>query len=156
MGGYEILRKDRNCNGGGEALYIRNSLSYVNRSNLLPQDVEALCIEIIVKHNCKPFAVLAYYRPPNSNSDDFLNRFESIIQILEMEEKELYVMGDFHYNFLQDNISRSLETVCDLYQLTQLINEPTRITDSSKSLIDIILTNAPNRITGVICLASYT
>ena len=73
-GGYEILRKDRNPNGGGVALYIRNSLNYVNRSNLLPQDMEALWIEI-VKPNSKPFAVLACYCPPNSNSDDFLNRF---------------------------------------------------------------------------------
>ena len=32
--GYDILRRDRNRNGGGVALYIRQSLNYVNRQDL--------------------------------------------------------------------------------------------------------------------------
>ena len=32
--GYDILRRDRNRNGGGVALYIKQSLNYVNRQDL--------------------------------------------------------------------------------------------------------------------------
>ena len=32
--GYDILRRDRNRNGGGVALYIRQSLNYINRQDL--------------------------------------------------------------------------------------------------------------------------
>ena len=108
--------------------------------------MEALCIEII-KPKSRPFALLACYCPPYSNSDEVLRQLENIIEILDMEEKELYIMGDLNYNFLvQDNTRCPLETVYEVYQLMQIIDEATRITHSSRSLIDIILTNAPNRI----------
>ena len=45
---------------------------------------------------------------------------------------------------------------CSLYQLSQLVDEPTRVTEtSSTSLVDLILTNRPENIlsTGVIHLA---
>ena len=32
--GYDILHRDRNRNGGGVALYIRQSLNYINRQDL--------------------------------------------------------------------------------------------------------------------------
>ena len=33
--------------------------------------------------------------------------------------------------------------LCELFQYTQLIKEPTRVTSSTKSLIDLFLTNEP-------------
>jgi exonuclease III len=38
--GYEIVRKDRNRNGGGVAIYIRNSINYKIRNDLQPEDLE--------------------------------------------------------------------------------------------------------------------
>ena len=32
--GYDILRRDRNRNGGGVAFYVAQSLTYVNRQDL--------------------------------------------------------------------------------------------------------------------------
>ena len=87
LDGYEILRKDRNRSGGDVAIFVRNSLNYLNRSNLGPPDMEALCLAEIFKPNSKPFAVLACYRPPNSKSNEFLTCFENIVQILDMEGK---------------------------------------------------------------------
>ena len=51
-----------------------------------------------------------------------------------------------------DPHSRRLQFVCSLYQLSQLIDQPTRITEISKTLIDLILTNRPENIlsTGVV------
>ena len=53
-----------------------------------------------------------------------------------------------------DPHSGRLQFLCSLYQLTQLIDEPTRITVISRTLIDLILTNRPENIllTGVIHL----
>ena len=39
--GYEIVRRDRNRNGGGVAIYLRNNIPYVERSDLIPENVEA-------------------------------------------------------------------------------------------------------------------
>ena len=43
------------------------------------------------------------------------------------------------------NETRHLIELCDLYQYTQLIKEPTRATSSSQSLIDLFLTNEPEK-----------
>ena len=40
------------------------------------------------------------------------------------------------------NETRHLIELCELFQYTQLIKEPTRVTSSTKSLIDLFLTNA--------------
>ena len=53
-----------------------------------------------------------------------------------------------------DPHSRRLQFLCSLYQLSQLVDEPTRVTETSSTLIDLILTNRPENIlsTGVIHL----
>ena len=42
-----------------------------------------------------------------------------------------------------------------LYQLTQVINEPTRVTKSTKSILDVCITSSPDKIiqSGVVNLA---
>ena len=34
----------------------------------------------------------------------------------------------------------------ELYQLTQIINDPTRITESTESLLDVCITSSPEKI----------
>ena len=45
-----------------------------------------------------------------------------------------------------DNDARQLNIIVDNYGLHQLINEPTRITDKSSSLVGLIYTNSPERV----------
>ena len=39
---YSIVRRDRNRNGGGVAMYIRNSLTFIRRNDLETDDVECI------------------------------------------------------------------------------------------------------------------
>ena len=58
-------------------------------------------------------------------------------------------MGDLNCNFgstVMDHNSTILTSITDLYGLQQLISEPTRITKSSSTLIDLIFTNSPDKI----------
>ena len=43
------------------------------------------------------------------------------------------------------NETRHLIELCESYQYAQLIKEPTRVKSSSKSLIDLVLTNEPDK-----------
>ena len=61
--GYDIIRKDRSRNGGGVCIYLRNSINYQIRQDLIPADLEAICIEITKPHS-RPFVVVTVYRPP--------------------------------------------------------------------------------------------
>ena len=55
-----------------------------------------------------------------------------------------------------DGNSGKLLNVCEIYGLNQLITEPTRVTAKSQSLIDLCLTNTPDKIvrSGVVPLGN--
>ena len=58
-------------------------------------------------------------------------------------------MGDLNCNIIatrHDNDTRKLMSITDVYGLQQLITEPTRITPTSATLIDVIYTNCPDKI----------
>ena len=50
---------------------------------------------------------------------------------------DLVTMGNFNLDQLQpDNMSKSMEDICQSFNLLQLIDLPTRITDTTSTLID--------------------
>ena len=63
ISGYDIVRRDRNRNGGGVAMYIRSCITFTNRNDLVPESLEQICIEIN-KPKSKPFLVSSWYRHP--------------------------------------------------------------------------------------------
>ena len=63
--GYDMVAKNRNRQGGGVAIYHRSILNVIDRDDLVPEDVEAVCLEII-KPKSKPVLIASAYRPPNS------------------------------------------------------------------------------------------
>ena len=93
--------------------------------------------------------MLACYRPPNYDPSFFV-KIEEIISRIDSEDKELILVGDLNCNFLsrnQDSNYNMLKSITGTYQLSQLIKAPTRVSNSSASLIDVIFTNCPNKIT---------
>jgi hypothetical protein len=142
---YDIIRKDRSRNGGGVCIYLRSSIKYKIRSDLISSDLEAVCVEITKPHS-RPFIV-----PPNASSD-FFDHFEKLIKQIDDEDKEMYLMGDLNCDMLKkeklsNNMpTKKLNSVYELYQLSQLIDEATRITMTTSSLIDHITTNTPEKI----------
>ena len=46
----------------------------------------------------------------------------------------------------QECHTRHLKSIAEMYQLSQLINTPTRVTATSCTLIDLVFTNSPNKI----------
>ena len=58
---------------------------------------------------------------------------------LDSENVEFYLMGDMNFNMasMSDTNSRLLSDITDQYGLHQLINEPTRVTDTTSTLRDL-------------------
>ena len=150
ISGYDIIRRDRNVNGrfgGGVCFYVRSTINFLPRPDLSIEVLENLCIEVR-KPRSKPFLIATWYRPPDSVVEKF-NFFETLVARLDAENVEYYIMGDLNCNLAAttlDHNSTLLTSITDLYDLNQLINEPTRITESSSTLIDVILTNTPDKI----------
>ena len=104
MEGYDLIRRDRNRHGGGVCLYKRSSINIKDRTDLIHNEMEAICVEII-KPMSKPFPIIACYRPPDSDADKFFNTLEGILTKLDEEGKEIYMLGDLNCNLLSQTIS---------------------------------------------------
>ena len=52
--------------------------------------------------------------------------------------------GDLSKQPLENNTKHFVHT-CESHQLTQLVNKPTRITPTSRTLIDVIMTTEPDK-----------
>ena len=106
-----------------------------------------ICCEIN-KPQSRPILISAWYRPPNSELKIFYS-FEIFLKKCDVESKELLIIGDINCNILKsprDSNTNKLIFLTVLYNLEQLIKEQTRVTNTSLSLIDLILTNQPNNI----------
>ena len=62
------------------------------------------------------------------------------------ENKETIIAGDLNCNYLIKNNKKEIKDAINLNGLKQLIDQPTRTTSTSQTLIDIIATTHPNRI----------
>lgn len=150
ISGYESIRSDRSTNGrsgGGVCFFIRSEINYSVRSDLICEHLESLTVEI-KKPRSRPFAVMTWYRPPDSSIDLF-KPFEELIGKLDSENIEYYVLGDLNCNMAApkfDNSTNILSNIAEVYGLDQLITEYTRITDKSSTLIDLIFTNTSDRV----------
>ena len=148
--GYGVVRKDRESNGrngGGVCIYVRSNINFQLRADLSPNNLECLTIEIS-KPRSEHFLMTTWYRPPQS-SPDLFSTLERIIDKIDAESLELYLLGDLNCNLLSkvvSNNSSHLLNMIDIYGLTRLITEPTRVTQYSSTLIDLCLTNSPDKI----------
>ena len=88
------------------------------------------------------------YRPPNATVE-FCDRFEDFIDVITKEDKEFIILGDFNRNLLHDDIDRHWGNFTTSLGLSQLVNEPTRVTKDSATLIDHIYTNTEENIQNV-------
>ena len=67
-------------------MYIRDTIPYTERNDLLSNTLETICIE--VSRPCsKPFLVSTWYRPPNSDAQIF-HDFEVFLWNCDLEDKE--------------------------------------------------------------------
>ena len=121
--------------------------NFVIRRDLNLTDLENLCLEI-QKPCSKPFLVVTWYRPPCSSAELF-SYYETLVGKLDSFDLEYYLMGDLNCDVTSAHFDSNTSLLCeisDVYGLQQLITEPTRITESSSSLIDVIISNCVNRV----------
>ena len=141
---YQIVRRDRKHGAsdddtesrGRVCFYVRNNINFSPRLDLSIDQLENVCIEIR-NPSSKPFLVMTWYRPPNSTIDK-LHLFENLIGRLDSENVEYYLLGDVNCNMgasVFDHETKVLSSIADLYSLHQLIQEPTRITESSSTMM---------------------
>ena len=156
---YDLLRCDRNKNGRGVASYIRSDISYVKK-DFFPNVIENILFEILLP-KITPTTVGIMYRPPSQTN--FLEILNMTFEKVDIDKKEIYILGDSNINMYlnsryivsDDNTISSkfpshgvknYHQFCTMHSLKQLIQSPTRVTCSTLTLTDHILTSAPSRV----------
>ena len=103
--------------------------------------------------NCQNILVGVIYRA-HTSIDIFNTDVNHVLQILSKENKNYYLLGDFNIDLLKDETHRPTSEFLDLiysYYLVPTILKPTRITETSATIIDNIMTNTNGEIkTGII------
>jgi hypothetical protein len=142
--GYSIIRKDRNCCGGGVCMYIRDDLVFAFvQLDSTHNTNEIVCVELLLPKS-KPIIVGTCYRSPWNNN--FINKFEIFLSQLR-EDCEMILLGDFSicYGDQKGPLFKLYDSVLKIFNLCQMIKQPTRVTEFTSSVIDHILCNNPEK-----------
>ena len=151
IAGYQQERLERTCNGGGVSIYVRDSIKYKPRPDVPIEDLEIICIEV-EPPNSRSFLVLAWYRPPSDPVVSF-DKLEKVLSFLDKEGKEIILLGDTNCDLTPkqaeqpiDNNSKHMLDLHELFSFKQLVEEPTRVTLRTSSIIDHIATTCARNI----------
>ena len=103
-------------------------------------NVESVWIKM--KYSKYALLIGTMYRPPSSNCD-YLNEMYDQLDQMNMLHNNIILMGDLNFDFKQDESlsSNPIHHMELLYDMKQLIQEPTRVTANTSTLIGVILSN---------------
>lgn len=141
-------RHRKNGKGGGVALYVKDSINYIRRTDLESQELENIVIEIVLSTS-KNIFITTLYKPPQSSKylqNNFNELFNEFLMHLSDESKECILLGDLNCDFLKPADNKEMKLTLSEYGFTQIIKDATRVTKETKTLIDIIATNRPETI----------
>lgn len=138
LDGYdEPIRKDRNRNGGGICLYMSSLLKYTRRPDLESPHIETIWVEI----NLKDIKILlcCFYRSDFIASQTvFISEIQNSIETALDYTSSVILTGDINIDF--SNLTNiQLRDCLSIYNLRNVIQSPTRVTENSSTLIDPVI-----------------
>ena len=141
--GFRSYTRDRNGRGGGVMIFVSNTVKGVRRCDLESEEIEVVWVQVKLKS--KSVLIGNVYRPPGV-SDMW---FDSLVELLDnvaQEQLMVVLMGDFNCNMLRPGShTEKLAMVMSEYGMKQMICDPTRVTQTSDTMIDLLFTQILTR-----------
>lgn len=146
---YSFIRKDRSGRGnswGGVIVYHKDNLDVcqLDKYELFFSPTESICLE--VTSAAQKLLLACIYRPPDDKN--FIQQFEKAVEAIN-HRRNLVILGDLNIDLspeISKTLSITLKRTLVTNNLINVIKGYTRITSSTKSLIDHIITSNPDRI----------
>ena len=148
-GFHEPIRHDRNRHGGGCLIYVAETFNFKEQKLLQSDKYEHISVDVRVGQ--KVLSINCFYRPPiYNNQTEFLDESEKILRNLSNHKADIKIIAsdlNFGNIYCKKPIlpSKSLDSFApDLfasYGFRQLIDIPTRVTETTASLVDLIFIN---------------
>ena len=156
--GYKSFRPDRATGkhrtrshtqkrGGGLLTYVHDkhaasseSLDMMNISN---EHIEVQWIHIH-RPECKDVVICNVYRPPTGELVKAINYLDDCLKLLIVVSQIFFIIGDMNVDYLNKKSPcfKKLDFFVRSNGLTHCISTTTRVTEKTKSLIDLVLTNS--------------
>jgi hypothetical protein len=143
--GFKMYRLDRGYpkGGGGVIIYIKNNLISNLVYSISTVDIEGLWVNVRMNTNTKPIILGCVYRRPKATAV-FDEQLDLILQSLPDNHCSILV-GDVNYDSVTPTTRDShFFDLMESLGYKQLVTMPTRVTDTTESLIDHIYTNNVN------------
>ena len=111
------------------------------RADLSMPDIESVWVEVNSPDGTS-YLLCSMYRPPSA-AHDYYDKMIKNIELVSMLNKEIVIFGDLIFNYkLNESLSSNpVHLIENLFQLSQIVTEPTRKTLTSSTLLDVILTS---------------
>ena len=127
-------------------LDIKDSISFKRLTDYeYDNDLELIWIELNTVEG--KILVCTFYRAPWQS--DFWDKMEANIEFVKSTSRtqNMIILGDMNADFRTINGGKLMD-LCRLHNLSYHITEPTRITETSRTCLDQILTNCSNFVSG--------
>ena len=145
ISGYHVVRLDwASRRGAGVCSYVRSSLQVSILDITSTSDGGFQQLWFTVQHKkLKPLVVRVAYRPPDAPLASVASDLTSNYSKAAMLRKDIIILGDLNCDMLSPTKPecRIISELCSLLNLIQLISKPTRVTETTRPLIDVILTS---------------
>ena len=141
VNGYRVQVKARR----NVAFYIKESIPHKLRADLSMHGLESIWVEVNAPGGLS-YLFCSMYRPPSA-SHDYYDKIVENIELASMLNKEIVIFGDFNFNYIiyESLSSNPIHLIETLFEMSQMISEPTRRTLTSSTLLDVILTSIPEK-----------
>ena len=107
-------------------------------------DIESLPIELSLDNKRSTF-VNVLYRPPNGKIEPFVTFLVKLLSSVQNANKDLHIAGDFNFNLLNHESNKKVHDFWNIIYrngMIPTINKPTRVTKTTATAVDHILTNS--------------
>ena len=134
--GFNMYRQDFTATSGGLLIYVRSDLPQrrVKQNEINEDGIESIVLEITIGKTKTIFTCI--YKHPKTRDAIFKSKLAKIVDTNFTINNDLVFLGDMNSCPRKSSI---IEDICELYDLTNLIKEPTCYKSVNPTLIDVIL-----------------
>jgi hypothetical protein len=139
------FRRDRpdDSGYGGLLAWVKNDICIRRRLDLESNRLELMWLELNIKD--LHLLIGTIYRQPNSGMQFWMDLEENLENVYSSGLTEILIIGDMNADPSTQH-GKYINDFANKYDLTCLINEPTRYSSSKNSILDQILCNVPEKI----------
>jgi len=144
---------------GGVCMYISDKIKYKLRKDFCNANSNYESCFIEIENMKTKNAIVGVIYRAHTAINDFLSDIDPVFHKINAENKPAYIMGDFNIDLLKVDSDKAHHDYLDLiysYSLIPTIYKPTRITETTATIIDNILTNDVNIVKAFILITNLS